>query len=580
MLRGKARAAVVAPLALLAAGCVRSLRAEPFEGGPADTGVALAFAVDGAGPEVEWTFGDGEPVERGPRVSHAFARAGHYEVRARRDGRVLASAGVDVQPRAVLRAIPEAAQAALYCPAPRDKLDGAADLLDGMLGPAGAGELLDRTGVVRLALQSAVAGEGPVDPDEGLAFFTLAGVSGAVAAVGVLEPEVSLAMLGQVLEEQGAGLSQSAAGYVRVHWPGRPDAAAFVDRGYLYLALPERAGQVEEQLQRAIAAVSAGGGRGAERWPLVRELASEVPEGICAVVLPAREGAAAGGFYGTLRVEGRELLAEGVLRADGPLWAAPRTPPALLESGPEGPALALSVSAPPGALAALFLGPPGSPERRRSVEALRGGGWDVERAVDAAGEELAVLAYFDAPAFLFNLIRGNREPEPRGAVWVDARLRRREPALHALREALEAKGLEYRQEAPAPDAEAQALRFRALQQPAEVTLWPQRLRLRAGAVGAWRKEEPLRESLARRAGPGAFGAGHVSAVLDLGQLRDELRAPAVVAGVPGERVEEVRRFALRFIDQLTGAEELALDLAPDPLGARLRARVEVAGKRR
>ena len=51
-----------------------------------------------------------------------------------------------------------------------------------------------------------------------------------------------------------------------MQWPGRPDAAAFVDRGYLYLALPERA-SVEEQLQRAVAAVAAGGGRGAERWP-------------------------------------------------------------------------------------------------------------------------------------------------------------------------------------------------------------------------------------------------------------------------------------------------------------------------
>ena len=65
----------------------------------------------------------------------------------------------------------------------------------------------------------------------------------------------------------------------------------------------------------------------------------------------------------------------------------------------------------------------------------------------------------------------------------------------------------------------------------------------------------------------------MAAVLDLGRLRDELHAPASVPGVTDERVADVQRFAIRFIDQLTGASELALDLAPDPLGARLRARV-------
>jgi len=560
----------MALLALLG-GCVRSLRSEPPEGGPADTGVPVAFALDGAGPEVEWRWGDGTPPSRGPRARHAFARAGHYEVQAVVAGRAVAVTGVDVRPRPVLRAVPARAQGALYCAAPGAGLDDAADLLDGLLGPSGAAKLLARTGVLHLALQSSAAGEGAVDPDEGLAFFTLPGVSGMVAAVGVTDEEAALGALGQSLEEQGAALSQSAQGFVQVQRPGQPDAAAFVDRGYLYLALPERGAPVAEQLRRAKEEVVGGGDRGAERWPLIAESREAVPEGTCAVAVPARAGASSRGFYGTLRLEGRELRAEGVFRADGPLWRAPAAAPALLGTAPEGPVIALSVSAPAEVLAALLLGPPGSPERARDAEALRAEGWDVEGAVEGLGDEVAVLGYFDAPAFLGNLIRGNKEPELRGALWVDARLRKKEPALRALREALEAKRVEYGQR-------ADGLRFEAMEEPVEVTVGPERLQLRAGTVGRWRRPAALREALAARAGPGSFGPGHVSLLVDLGRLEDELRAPASVPGVADGRVEDVQRFAVRFMNQLTGARELALDLAPDPLGARLRARVTVGGR--
>ncbi|HVE84172.1 MAG TPA: PKD domain-containing protein, partial [Myxococcales bacterium] len=365
-------AAAIASLALLA-GCVRSVRVEPGGGKPVDTGVPVAFSVEGAGAgadvDVEWTFGDGARVEHGARVAHAFDRAGRYQVVARSLGRVVGGAAVDVQPRPVLRAVPAAAQAALYCPAPRGRLDDAADFLDGMLGPGGASDLLDRTGVVRLALQSAAAGEGAVDPDEGLAFFTLPGVSGAVAAVGVVDGDAALGVLGQSLEEQGAGLSQSAGGYVRVHRPGRVDAGAFLDRGYLYLALPERDAQVEEQLQRVVGLVAAAGA-GAEAWPLIRELEGSVPRGLCALALPGRPGAVVRGLYASLQVAGKELHVEGVLRAGQPLWTAPAAAPSLLESGPDGPAAAVSISAPPEVLASLLLGAGGSPERRRSEEAL------------------------------------------------------------------------------------------------------------------------------------------------------------------------------------------------------------------
>lgn len=569
----RARAAFVVALLALLAGCVRSLRSEPPEGGPADTGVSLAFALDGSGPEVEWRWGDGTAPSRGPKAWHAFSRAGHYEVQALAGGHVVAITGVEVRPRPVLRAVPERAQGALLCAAPGAGLDDLADLLDGLLGPSGAARLIARTGVLHLSLRSSAAGEGAVDPDEGLAFFTLPGVSGMVAAVGVTDEEAALLVLGQSLEEQGAALSQSAEGFMRVRWSGHPDAAAFADRGYVYLVLPERGAQVDEQLRRARDEVKGGGDHGAERWPLIAQARGAVPPGTCALAVPGR----AGGFYGTLRVEGRELWAEGVFRADGPLWRAPASAPALLETAPEGPVIALSVSAPAEALASLLWGPRGAPERARSVEALKAQGWDVEGAVDGVGDEVAVLGYFDASAFLGNLIRGNREPEPRGALWVDARLRRMEPALHALREALEAKGVEYGQR-PGAGTGTEVLRFGALEQQVEVTVGPERLQLRAGTVARWRRQAALRAALAARAGPGSFGPGHVSLLVDLGRLKDELRAPASVPGAAEGRVEDVQRFSARFIEQLTGARELALDLSPDPLGARLRARVVVGGR--
>src|ERR1044071_8785588 len=98
----------VVVVALVGTGCHRVARPEAGgdrtveAGGPGGFG---SEAPDAA--VVTWDFGDGSPPQQGGRVSHAFARAGAYTVRALEKDKkdeVLASATVTVVPRPLLRA--------------------------------------------------------------------------------------------------------------------------------------------------------------------------------------------------------------------------------------------------------------------------------------------------------------------------------------------------------------------------------------------------------------------------------------------------------------------------------------------
>src|SRR2546430_12934452 len=70
-------------LAVLAASCVKRIAPSAGDDRPTTSGVALAFGAEmevPEGAEITWDFGDGTPPVKGPRVEHAFPRAGAFTI--------------------------------------------------------------------------------------------------------------------------------------------------------------------------------------------------------------------------------------------------------------------------------------------------------------------------------------------------------------------------------------------------------------------------------------------------------------------------------------------------------------------
>lgn len=183
---------------------------------------------------------------------------------------------------------------------------------------------------------------------------------------------------------------------------------------------------------------------------------------------------------------------------------------------------------------------------------------------------MALLAYFDAAAFYRNFIL-NKRPDVRGTVLVDAGLTRSGPVVEALSKWLQSSGtvrLETRQE-----GNVTRFRGRAMEQPVLLSVAPERATLQLGETLERRPRGDVGAALLKRFGAGAFEPGHVSLMLDLGQLREELEAPGEVPGVPQGQLSAAKAFGGAFLDQLTPLDHVFLDFTPDEGGGRLKGRV-------
>ncbi len=79
--------------------------------------------------------------------------------------------------------------------------------------------------------------------------------------------------------------------------------------------------------------------------------------------------------------------------------------------------------------------------------------------------------------------------------------------------------------------------------------------------------------LRERFGSNAFGASHLSLMVDMGRLRAEMDAPSQVPGVPAGQLAAAKAFGGAFLDQLTPFEHAFLDFAPEEGGVRLKGRI-------
>ncbi|WP_257458740.1 PKD domain-containing protein [Archangium lipolyticum] len=577
--------------ALVGSGCHRAARPEAGGARTVEAGVPESFGSEAPdAPVVTWDFGDGSPPQQGARVSHAFPRAGTYTVRALEKDKkdeVLASAQVTVVSRPVLRAIPAEAEVAVYFPQLRGNVDPLMDFYSRLMGETQALESLEDTPLLSLVLRDLRGEPRVVDPEEGVGFFSLPDFQGTVALLGVTDVEAAMDAVVGDLESGGIAVShREPGGAVRFQRPNGDPLLLFADRGYVYLAVPDTEDEEEGALsasradgmglEAARASITGMRGPGLSELPLLGELQRKVGSGnVHFFVRPVEEDASSGlrGVFAALKVEEARAELEGWVALEKALFEGKSAPGSeLLGKAPAGPFAALMISIPPEELAKLVFGAPGSERRERTLLRLREEGFDAANAdslLSALRGDLTLLAYFDAPAFYRNLLRGSQRPEPRGTLLFEAGLVRSEQMVEWLTGRLKARGQPYE---VVKEAGATRLRTRAMEQPVEFTITANRLSMTAGEAIQGRAVGDMGSALKERFGNNAFEPGHLSAMVDVGRLRAELDAPQEVPGVPAQQLPAVRSLVGTLLDQLPPVELVFVDFMPEEGGGRFRAR--------
>ncbi|PTL77520.1 PKD domain-containing protein [Vitiosangium sp. GDMCC 1.1324] len=589
-------------VALVGPGC-RMVKPEAGGDRTVEAGVPVGFGSEARdAPVVRWDFGDGSPPQQGARVSHAFQRAGSFPVRAlaKDKDEVLASATVTVVPRPVLRALPADTEVALFFPQLRGNVEPLVAFVSRLLGEAQARQTLEEAPLLSLVLGELRGQPRVVDPEEGMGFFSLPGFEGTVALLGVMDPQAAVDAVVKELESGGATVARREPdGTVHLRRENGAPMLLFLDRGYLYLVVPDivesdgvrevrgqvvkvlaQAGGTEPAGEAALEAVRARiagmSGTGLSELPLLTELRSKVGAGnLHLFARPEGDDASSGihGIWAALKAEERRLDLEGWVASDKSLFEGRSAPGSeLLGKAPLGPIASLMVSMPPEELAKLVFGAPGSARRERTQHRLQEEGLDaagVEQLLGALRGDLTLLAYFDAAAFYRNFVKGSRRPEPRGALLFQAGLVRSEPVLEWLTARLKARGQPF-EVVKGPDATR--LRTRAMEQPVEFTVTADRLMMHGGESLEARPKGDVGAELRERFGAQAFEQGHFSAMVDMGRLRSELDAPQEVPGVPSQQLPVARSLVDTLLDQLPPVELVFADFAPEQGGGRFRAR--------
>lgn len=571
---------------LLAAGCHHAVKPEVGADRTVEAGVPVEFgAVQEGAPAVTWDFGDGSPTQKAGHVSHAFARSGTYAVRALDGSTEVGRAQLTVVPRPVLRAIPEDATVAIYVPQLHGSVEPLVDFYERLVGPELARGQIEQAPFLPMVLKSVHGDSSKVDPEEGFGLFAVPVFEGTVALLGVTDGQAALESVVKEFEAEGHQVQRRDDGSVRIEMTDVEPVTLFLDRGYLYLAMPQKQTPAEgepvkastsspdaEGLRRYVAGFS---GPGLSESPLLGQLRGKVAEGSLYLFIRFPKKEEAGGFSGAFSSvgvkEGRAEL-DGFMASDKPILAGKQGPvPALLEKAPLGPVGVAMMSIPPSDLASLLFGAQGSPRRGEAMESWSKEGIDAESLIGAVRGDVTLLVYFDAPAFYRNFLV-NKRPEPRGSVLLEAGLTRSEPVVAALKKAFEESSWSVEQ---SQEKDVTRFRSRVMEQPLVLTVTADRLSLQAGEALDARPRGNVAATLRDRFGSDAFGPSHVSLMVDMGRLRAEMDAPTQVPGVPTGQLSAAKAFGGAFLDQLTPFDHAFLDFSPEEGGARLRGRVVV-----
>jgi hypothetical protein len=373
------------------------------------------------------------------------------------------------------------------------------------------------------------------------------------------DDERALGALVARLQERGADVAERTLdGITIATFPDGAPVLAFVDRGYLYAVWP--ASPLDAARAVGLVRTSEHGSEKFGASAIEGQLAFRLTPGIG----ESDWQAAQGGF----RVAGDGATLSGMILGKKPLWEGKAQVP-LVALAPAGPIFVASLGVSPDVLASLALGAKGGERRLRLAAALKAEGVDLERGLAGFTGEAGALVYFDSDAFLKNLVVGTQKPEPRGAVMVEAGVRDPGAVGGLLRRIVTWLAPQATESGAAPNLSWEG---KWLDAAMLLAVSGKSARLTGGTGTEGRPQVELAASLAGRFG-GAFAPGHISLLLDVGQLRRELQAPRLIPGIDPARLVTVQGFASAFLDQLTPLETVVIDLSPDPGGAVLSGRV-------
>jgi hypothetical protein len=543
-------------------GCVRPMRVETRET-PVEAGLLVPFAAES---ERRWDFGDQSTPLVAVQTTHAFARAGRYVVKSYEGEALREQLTVIVSPRAAFHLVPPDARFAVIARGLED-FGPAIDFGERLTGPASTQQWLEGAPLLGWAFEQASAGtSGFTDAREGLATFAWADADDTrLSVVGISDDAKALESLKTWLVEHGWSAIPPVQGLWRYEQETRA-LDVFVDRGALYAVDTP----VTQRLPSAQTRIAAAHEQGLETDGVVAAALDQLPSGGLVIYSRAPEALSWRFATAAVRISGDEARLEGRLHGAAPLWAAPAaaTGPRFLSHAPEGPVLAASANVPPAELAALVLGAPGTQRRKRLELELLAEGTDVERAISAFAGVFELAVYADVPGFIRGTLQANGRPQPEGTILLEAPVTAEGAALEALVDAMSLRwdlGL-----TKAREKQLRLWRGQLAGRPLEVALTDGSLFAKAGSAIDGREPVDLGQSLSKQF-DGAFGPGHFSVFLDVGQLRRELLQPRLMPGVDPRRAITAQALAATLLDKLTQLDSALVDLSPAPDGAVLQA---------
>ena len=149
-------------------------------------------------------------------------------------------------------------------------------------------------------------GSSPVDAEEGFGLFAVPSFEGTVALVGVMDGPAALDAVAQGVRVRGRPVQRRQDGSVAHRVDDEEPLLLFLDRGYLYLAMPEKEEPEEgepvkasasspdpEELRRQVMAFT---GPGLSEAPLLTQLRGKVQEGNVYLFTRTPEEGGAGGL--------------------------------------------------------------------------------------------------------------------------------------------------------------------------------------------------------------------------------------------------------------------------------------------
>ena len=555
---GRPAPALLALACLALSGCPRSTREHRPEV-PAFTFEPYAFGAPGARP-LTWDFGDGSPRATGAKVEHLYARTGHVTALGF-DGDFLAERfELEVEPRPVPRAVPPDARWAAWCPSLGRDFPKVVDFLEQVGSANFAASTLDESVLPGWAIELSSGDASFVDPRRGIVIFGLEHLEGQVAAMAVSDPGAAEAALSARLSERGFTAEQTADS--TFFHQGQVRLLVFSDRGYLYLVAPDSYAEVPEA---------------SALQPLAQRVRSAPPAGLFAAAAFAsarsqvRPGElwlwsndpSAGALITSalvsleLRPDGASL--DGRVAAGRALDHGARAD--LFSAAPVGAVAGLKLSLPPQELVRLLSFRPatGVPSPKETA-AQRG--IQLDALTRSFTGDVGLLAWFDAEAFLRNLIAGNGKPDPKGVVHLMLPLNDAKPVAQALTRWFGQPG------GVAPASGATVWRQATDDSVLTAALTEGLLSVRLGDPQPSRANADLQQALNGRL-EGAFSPGHSSLFVDLGQLKRELEQPRTIEGIDPQRLVMAQGLSSAFLSRVA-VDFAAVDFAPDGKGGVLK----------